>query len=91
MKGKKLGGRKKGTPNKVTGSIRETLMDLCQNYQSSGLLNSDFMSLEAKDRLYAFKEFLPYLVPKQQAVQFTDDTGNVITIEDRLKELSESI
>lgn len=88
MKGKKTGGRVAGTPNRITKAVKDVILDLVTEYQSSGLMHSDFFAIEAKDRLYVLKELLPYVLPKQQAVSVTGAEDQTITIEQRLIELS---
>lgn len=88
MTGKKIGGRKAGTSNRITSAMRETILDLCNDYSASGLMASDFAQLGAKDRLYLFEKFCQYITPKMQAVAVSGDEENPITIEERLIELS---
>jgi hypothetical protein len=57
-------GRPKGTPNKVTLTIRNWLVELINNNRA--LIESDFALLEPKDRLAMLEKFLPYLLPKVQ-------------------------
>ena len=62
-KGKpKTGGRQKGTPNKVTSTLRNWILDVfnCNREQ----LASDMKALDAKDRLLMFEKLLPYILPK---------------------------
>ena len=81
--GKKTGGRKKGTPNKSTMLGKEVIVSLLADYSNSGLMTSDFMALEPKERL------MQYTMPKMQATAIDLSTGdNEKTIEDRLAELA---
>ena len=87
--GKKTGGRKKGTPNKSTTLGKEVIVSLLTDYSDSGLMTSDFMALDPKDRLVIAERLLQYTMPKMQstAVDITaGDKGK--TIEDRLAELA---
>lgn len=54
----KYGGRTKGTPNKVTKEIRETLLSLVNKY-----LVSDIENLPPIKRIDALIKLLPYVVP----------------------------
>lgn len=88
-KGKKTGGRKKGTPNKSTTLGKEVIVSLLADYSSSGLMTSDFMALDPKDRLVIAERLMQYTMPKMQATAIDLSTGNQEkTIEDRLAELA---
>ena len=52
----KLGGRKKGTPNKVTADIRQRIKTFVENEFDSVV--ADFSGLEAKDKVALFERFL---------------------------------
>ena len=60
-------GRPKGTPNKVTLTIRNWLVELINNNRA--LIESDFALLEPNDRLAMLEKFLPYLLPKVQTAE----------------------
>ena len=66
MKGKKTGGRKKGTPNKITRTTRGTLAEFLHEYESSKLAK-DFAELEPKERIVMFEKLLAYIMPKVQS------------------------
>lgn len=87
--GKKTGGRKKGTPNKSTILGKEVIVSLLSNYSNSGLMTSDFMALDPKDRLVIAERLMQYTMPKMQATAIDLTTGDKEkTIEDRLAELA---
>ena len=90
MKGKKTGGRQKGTPNKITADTKTAIAELLQNYATSGDMEKDFKAIKsAKDRLYVAEKFAQYIIPKQQAIsaEISADVTDK-TIEQRLEELS---
>lgn len=61
-KGYKTGGRKKGTPNKVTGTVREMIkQSIAQELES---LPELLRQLEPKDRINALIKFIAYVLPK---------------------------
>src|SRR5262245_52710956 len=72
MKGKKTGGRKVGTPNKVTAAHRAVMRQMKVDrtdplsFFMSILQNPDSPYEEAK---VAAKELLPYTNPKLQSVE----------------------
>lgn len=63
----RLGGRQKGTPNKVTASVKEWLSQLIDKNRRQ--MERDIKDLEPKDRLQVLERLMQYVVPKQQAVQ----------------------
>lgn len=63
MKGKKTGGRRKGTPNKTPAAVKDTLTALFAD--NIELLQSDFAALSARDRLQFVAKILPYIVPRE--------------------------
>lgn len=87
--GKKTGGRKKGTPNKSTALGKEVIVSLLANYSDSGLMTSDFLALDPKDRLIIAEKLMQYTMPKMQATAIDLTTvDKERTIEDRLAELA---
>ena len=60
------GGRPKGTPNKVTTTMREWVTNLLNKNRAR--LEKDFKSLSPKDRVLIAERLLHYVLPKQQAI-----------------------
>lgn len=91
MQGRKTGGRKKGTPNRVSGDMKAILAGFASEYYNSGEFEKDFKAmLDPKDRLEIFTKILPYFIPKMQAVQADINAGTKITIEDTLIRLAKA-
>ena len=65
-KGKKTGGRTKGTPNEVTKELRERVSNFLSDNWS--LIESDFHQLEPKDRLIFYERLMSFGLPKFQSV-----------------------
>lgn len=87
--GKKTGGRKKGTPNKSTTLGKEVIVSLLADYSASGLMTSDFMALDPKDRLVIAERLMQYTMPKMQATAIDiAPADREKTIEERLAELA---
>lgn len=87
--GKKTGGRKKGTPNKATTLGKEVIVTLLADYSESGLMTSDFMALDPKDRLLIAEKLMQYTLPKMQSTAVDITAGDrEKTIEERLAELA---
>lgn len=86
----KTGGRTKGTPNKVTASIREAVSDLLDEYNNSGDMERDFAALEPRDRIMMAERLMAYVTPKMQAVQANVHAStSITTLDERLAELAE--
>ena len=62
MKGKKTGGRQKGTPNKITAEIREFLASLV--FDNMDLIRQDVRNMTPEQRASFLPKILPYIVPK---------------------------
>lgn len=69
----KTGGRKAGTPNKVTGTLKEFIADLIDSNREQ--IEKDLKRLAPKDRLYILEKFVQYVIPKTQSMQ-ADINGN---------------
>ncbi len=63
----KTGGRKKGTPNKATATLKEWLISLLDNNRKQ--VEQDLQALEPKERLHYLFKLIEYAMPKQAAVQ----------------------
>ena len=89
MKGKKTGGRQKGTPNKVTTMSKAAIAEVLSDYNESGLLQSDFMLLKLLERITIAEKLMQYVMPKIQSVAVDLGGGDENrTIEDKLISLS---
>lgn len=87
-KGKKTGGRKAGTPNKVSATVRGAIANMLDEYYSSQTFINDIAELEPKDRVAAMEKFTAYVAPKLQTTTLDMTVENKRTIEDRLAELA---
>lgn len=63
----RLGGRAAGTPNKVTGTLKNWITDLINNNRLQ--MEKDLKKLAPKDRLIFFEKMMQYVIPKQAAQQ----------------------
>ena len=89
MKGKKTGGRQKGTPNEVTTMSKAAIAEVLSDYNESGLLQSDFMLLKPLERITIAEKLMQYVMPKIQSVAVDLGGGDENrTIEDKLISLS---
>lgn len=90
MKGRKTGGRVKGTPNKVTSFSKEIIASMLDEYQKSGKMSEDFALLDPEKRMMIAEKLLNYLIPKYQSVK-ADVKGEVIdrTLAETLNKLAD--
>lgn len=72
--GTKTGGRKVGTPNKVTNELREKFTLLLED--NIDKLQSDLDLLEPKDRLKTLLEISKFVIPTLKSTELTTDKGN---------------
>lgn len=63
----KTGGRVKGTPNKVTYSLKEWITSLIDKQRTQ--IEQDLQDLEPKERLQMIEKLMQYVIPKQAAQQ----------------------
>ena len=85
---RKTGGRQK--VNKVTAMTKAVISDLLSDYQDSGLMGSDFLALEPKDRFQCAEKMMQYIMPKMQSTSVDfNNKATKITIEQQLRELAE--
>ena len=64
----RTGGRQKGTPNKITKSVREKLEKIVTRNMRTIQRDLDNIA-DPKDRLMILEKFMAYIVPKQSAVK----------------------
>ena len=79
----KTGGRKLGTPNKVTGTLKEFVASLID--QNREQMERDLKALNPKDRLYVLERLIQYVLPKEQSV----DVRGANAFEELMKSLDE--
>ena len=60
----RLGGSAKGTPNKVSGTVKEWLSDLLTKNRKQ--IERDIKALSPKDRLLIFEKLMQYVISKQK-------------------------
>ena len=84
MKGKKTGGRQKGTPNQLTAELKDKLGNIVSAEMDT--LAERLENLDDADRIAALAKLLPYVMPRAVEVDATINQ-NHFSIEDRLREL----
>jgi len=89
MKGKKTGGRKKGTPNKSTLNLQERLDTL--GFDAVDWLVAGLGSMPPFQQVDALLKLMEFLYPKRKAIQVDlktlTDAELVAIVENRLTEL----
>lgn len=63
----KSGGRKKGTPNRITGELRLWLGKLITKQRKQ--IEADLQAVEPGQRLVMLERLMQYVIPKKQAVR----------------------
>ena len=58
----RLGGRAQGTPNKITGSIKEWLRNVVNSNRQQ--MEKDMKELKPRERLQVLEKLLPYIVAR---------------------------
>lgn len=90
-KGKKTGGRQKGTPNKITALAKGMIEKWLETHNTipegdmAPLIMQDFLELDPKDRVKVSMEFIKIIMPRSISI---DDNEIHLTIEDKLVELA---
>jgi hypothetical protein len=89
--GERRGGRQKGTPNKRTIAVAETLAALgCDPIKQMGKIALD-ERVEVSVRVQVLKELCQYVAPKRKAVEVTGEDGSSIKGELTISAWLESI
>lgn len=73
--GKKYGGRKAGTPNKLTKELRAVLKNIL--HQEIELLPEHFNKLDPKDRMELLVKLLPFALPKVEPESYQIGEGGL--------------
>ncbi len=81
----KTGGRKKGTPNKVTAETRQWIQKLIEDNKKT--LENDLMNLEPQQRWNIIEKLLQYTLPKMQSINGNLNIDYSNMSEDQLDEI----
>jgi hypothetical protein len=90
----KTGGRKKGTPNKLTSETKQMLAEIVRygvENIKDGLDSMEFDKLEDEIGTYfsIVSRFLPYVLPKQTETKVSIDEEQVQSIQESMNKLDE--
>ena len=84
-RGRIAGGRKKGTPNKVTKERRELISEfLNENWES---FKENYKKADGPTQLKIYMEMIPYTTPKMASIEMPSAT-KARTLGDELSEIS---
>lgn len=93
----RLGGRVKGTPNKVTSEVKNALAPIVMAYvsgeglgESKAKLEEDLQAMQPAERAKVMKDLIPYVIPKLSAVEIKDAVP-VKTFREELEEMREEM
>lgn len=67
-----MGGRKKGTPNKVSSDVKESIQALVENY-TSGKMLSDLEEVGPEVRLRTMIQLAKLIVPRPIPPQYFEE------------------
>lgn len=71
----RIGGRAKGTPNKVSSTVKDWISQLIDDNRVQ--IEKDIKKLSPKDRLQMFEKLMQYVVSKQQSVRADIDLSKL--------------
>lgn len=71
----RLGGRAKGTPNKISGTVKEWLQAVIDNNREQ--FEDDLQSLEPNERIKVISNLFQYVVPKASTGSDDDIPTNI--------------
>lgn len=71
----RIGGRAKGTPNKMSSTVKDWISQLIDDNRVQ--IEKDIKKLSPKDRLQMFEKLMQYVVPKQQSVRADIDLSKL--------------
>lgn len=66
----RLGGREKGSPNKITGSVKDWISSIIDNNRDK--FEKDIKALDGPERVRVISNLLQYVTPKMQSVSPTE-------------------
>lgn len=71
----KTGGREAGTPNKVTGTLKDFVANLLDDNREQ--IVEDLKRLKPKERVAVYERMMQYVLPKQQSVSADVDSNSL--------------
>jgi len=78
-------GRPKGTPNRITGQLRDAITEFIEGNFNEVVLY--WRKLEPKDKLNFYRDLLQYVVPKLASTEIK--TNEKFSLADYVRELAE--
>lgn len=68
----RLGGRQPGTPNKVSGHVKDWVNELLNKNRQQ--IEDDLQAMLPQERVKALFGLIGYIIPKQQAISVEEQT-----------------
>lgn len=90
-KKQKHGGRKKGTPNKVTADLRQWISELIDQHRPTILRDIKSPEISPAQRLAFFEKLFGYVIPKQTATAVTLDNISDEQLQQLITEITKDI
>lgn len=81
----RLGGRAKGTPNKITTELRDKFRQFAQ--ENFEMFDMEWKGLEGKDKCKVFIDICKFVVPSLTSVELNGTTEQNSEIEEMLRQL----
>ena len=92
-KGKKTGGRAKGTPNRQTRELRERISEFLDTTFDEIVLT--FNQLSPKDKIKYYLDIIQYSLPKLQSIEQNIEMEQNVSIanltKEEIKEISDKL
>lgn len=85
----RLGGRAKGTPNKITTELRDKFRQFAQ--ENFEMFETEWKGLEGKDKCKVFIDICKFVVPSLTSVELNDTTEQRSEVEDLIKNLRDEM
>ena len=79
---KKTGGRKKGTPNKISSQVKEKLSQIIDET----ICSLDISTMNSNQKIKLIQIGLQYIIPKSQIIEEQKEEKNfIVEIVDKIK------
>ena len=89
MKGKKTGGRQKGTPNKTTVKNRDWITDVLRKNRKK--LETELKQLRGRDFVVLYEKFFSYVTPKITVENVNFDKLSDNQLDELINKITETI
>ena len=77
----KTGGRKAGTPNKISVGLKDFISKLL--FKNRKQIEKDLQELQPKERLFILEKLMQYVIPKQREFEISAELQSEQTEQDK--------